>query len=358
MRDDSSGALLWGGLTIGVLLLVVASAGTRLCINNSSPSTVSALDLSDLAGLKIEKSNVVSDLLDLNYWSSVATAYRQSLAQIIPGTVLGFVNSSVEWRSWAFENMPSPPSWLRLGINWCLERQLLLLQDKVLAADNGTVAALLVKTTAASIAGYSLAILDFVSFNGVTALKTYIETGSLIAAICATFPSQLGVLYNQAFESSVTKEKRAQYLGNALAITSLMIVLAGKDGFAPKFQDALRRVGLADAWDSIKPYLSKLGRTVSARASSLTFNILEKLASRFPQGPSWMAGFTTDRIESMVGVLQRKGVSNDVIEEKISGLVQAADSAAAPDGVGEGADFVSYPVGGGSQDRRWLYSHA
>src|SRR5712691_4646396 len=107
MRDDSSGTLFWGGITIGVLVLVVASAGTRLCINNSSSSTVSALELSDLAGLKIEKSNVVSDLLDLNYWTSVGTAYRQSLAQIIPGTVLGFVNSSVEWRSWAFENMPS-----------------------------------------------------------------------------------------------------------------------------------------------------------------------------------------------------------------------------------------------------------
>jgi len=241
MRDDSSGTLFWGGITIGVLVLVVASAGTRLCINNSSPSTDSALDLSDLSSLKIEKSNVVIDLLDLNYWSSVATAYRQSLAQIIPGTVLGFVNSSVEWRSWAFVNMPSPPSWLRLGINWYLERQLLLLQDKVLAANNGTVAASLVKALAASIAGYSLAILDFVSLNGVTALKTYIETGSLIAAICATFPSQLGVLYNQTFDSSVTKERRAQYLGNALAITSLMIVLAGKDGFSPKFQDAQSR---------------------------------------------------------------------------------------------------------------------
>src|SRR2546428_9866795 len=362
MRDDSSGTLFWGVVAIGVLVLVVASAGTRLCVNNSSPSSVSALDLSDLASLKIEKSNVVSDLLDLNYWSSVATAYRQSLAQIIPGTVLGFVNSSVEWRSWAFENMPSPPSWLRLGINWYLERQLLLLQDKVLAADNGTVAALLVKTTAASIAGYSLAILDFVSFNGVTALKTYIETGSLIAAICATFPSQLGVLYNQAFDSSVTKEKRAQYLGNALAITSLMIVLAGKDGFAPKFQDALSRVGLADAWDSIKPYLAKIGSTVSARASSLTFNILEKLASRFPQGPSWMAGFTTDRIESMVEVLQKKGVPNDIIEEKISGLMQAADSASSPDGVADDADIISYSDGGGlrvkigTQNRMYLYS--
>ncbi len=362
MRDDSSGTLFWGVVAIGVLVLVVASAGTRLCINNSSPSTGSALDLSDLAGLKIEKSNVVSDLLDLNYWSSVATAYRQSLAQIIPGTVLGFVNSSVEWRSWAFVNMPSPPSWLRLGINWYLERQLLLLQDKVLAADNGTVAALLVKTTAASIAGYSFATLDYVSFNGVTALKTYVETGSLIAAICATFPSQLGVLYNQAFASSVTKERRAQYLGNALAITSLMIVLAGKDGFAPKFQDALSRVGLADAWDSIKPYLAKIGSAVSARASSLTFNILEKLARRFPQGPSWMAGFTTDRIESMVEVLHQKGVPNDVIEEKISGLMQAADSASSPDGVADGADIISYSDGGGlrvkigTQNRMYLYS--
>src|SRR5439155_1365149 len=83
---------------------------------------------------------------------------------------------------------------------------------------------------------------------------------------------------------------------------------------------------------------------------------------RFPQAPSWMAGFTTDRIESMVEVLQKKGVSNDVIEEKISGLVQAADGAAAPDGVGDGADIISYSDGGGlrvkigTQNRMYLYS--
>ena len=98
-----------------------------------------------------------------------------------------------------------------------------------------------------------------------------------------TFPGQLAQLYHLAFDSSVPQKKRAQYLGQAIAITSVMVVLSGHDQFADRLKIALDRVGLLDAWPAIKPYLAKLGTTVSAKAASLTFSVLQKIAQRFPQ---------------------------------------------------------------------------
>src|SRR5207245_2831183 len=138
-----------------------------------------------------------------------------------------------------------------------------------------------------------------------------------------------------------SREMRAQYLGNALALTTVMVLLAGKDGFTPKFQDALNRVGLADAWGTIKPYLSRLGGAVSAQASLLTFAVLEKVAQRFPQDSTWATGLTADRIESMVEVLHDKGVTNDEIQNDIRHVAQAASNSPAEDGAASVADAIS-----------------
>src|SRR5437016_8187840 len=126
-----------------------------------------------------------------------------------------------------------------------------------------------------------------------------------------------------------------------------MVVLAGKDGFAPKFQDALNRVGLADAWGTIKPYLSRIGSSVSVRASSAVFGLLETIAKRFPQDSTWATGLTADRIESMVEVLHDKGVTNDEIQNDITHVAQAASNSPAEDGAASVADAISYQDGGG-----------
>src|SRR2546422_1197493 len=218
-RDD--GTFLWGGLTAVVLIWIVISSGTRLCVSTPGTSGPSVLSLSDLSNLKMDNSTINADFLDRAYWGSVYGAYTTSVVQIIPNTVIGFFNKSAEMRSWAFENIPSPPPWLSSGIVGYMEAQLAFLRVKALAAGNSTLAALIVKSYAASVVGYPVAALDYISMNGVTAIKTYLQTGNVIAAVCATYPSQLGALYDEAFNSSVPRERRAQYLGNALAVTTL-----------------------------------------------------------------------------------------------------------------------------------------
>src|SRR2546425_8533410 len=351
MRDDSSVKLRVGAIVAIVLYLTWVWQGSNLCINLSGTSDPVGLKLTDLSNLKIDGSSATSDLLNRTYWNSVYVAYTNSLLRILPNTVIGLINSSNDWRTWSFRNIPSPPPWLSSGITQYMQEQFFFVRDKAMATNNATLAAFTIKGLATSIAGFSLAALDFVSFNGITALRTYLETGSLLAAFCATYPSQLGLLYNQAFASNVPRELRAQYLGNALALTTVMIVLAGKDGFAPKFQDALNRVGLADAWGTIKPYLSRIGSAVSARASMLTFAILEKVAQRFPQDSTWATGLTADRIDSMVEVLHDKGVTNDEIQNDITHVAQAASNSPTEDGAASVADAISYQDGGGIKVR-------
>src|SRR5207247_6270105 len=172
-------------------------------------------------------------------------------------------------------------------------------------------------------------------------------TVSAPQALCVTFPGQLAQLYHLAFESTVPQKQRAQYLGQAIAITGVMIVLSGHDQFADRLKIALDRVGLLDAWTAIKPYLAKLGTTISNRAASLTFSILQKIAQRFPQNSRWYTGLTINRIKAMSEVLREKGFTNDQIEQKIARLVQAADGAKGPDEIADDADIASYQDGGG-----------
>src|SRR5256885_11359230 len=99
-RDD--GTFLWGGLTAVVLIWIVISSGTRLCVSTPGTSGPSVLSLSDLSNLKMENSTVNADLVNLTYWGSVSTAYTTSFAQIIPNTVIGFIDKRADMLSWAF----------------------------------------------------------------------------------------------------------------------------------------------------------------------------------------------------------------------------------------------------------------
>src|SRR5712692_2280161 len=346
MRRDDETVQSWAGITLFVIIVIILSSETRLCVSTPATSDPSVLSLSDLSSLKTDNSTLDADLRDPSYWGSVSGAYTSSAVQMIPNTIIGLLDKSAEWRNWGYENIPSPPPWLSSSIVGYMEAQLAPLRGNALAAGNSTLAALMVKAYAASVVGYPIAALDYVSMNGVTAIRTYLQTGKVVAAVCATFPAQLGALYDEAFEPSVPRERRAQYLGNALAVTTFMLVLAGKDGFTPKFRDALSRVGLADAWGTIKPYLSKISGAVSARASAATFSILQTLATKFPKDSVWVTSLTSYRIETMVEVLEEKGFSKQSIEQHIQDLVRVAGDSKSVDDTANYADKVEYQDGG------------
>lgn len=141
-----------------------------------------------------------------------------------------------------------------------------------------------------------------------------------------------------------------------------MVALGGaKDGFFEKFRTVVDGAGLADAWPTIKPYLSEIGDKVSGAASTATFSILQTLAERFPQDSVWVTGLTADRIESMTEVLKGKGLPNDLIQNDIQKVAQAAGNSPTEDEGADAADTSSYHDGGSlsvkvnSENRMVLY---
>lgn len=75
-------------------------------------------------------------------------------------------------------------------------------------------------------------------------------------------------------------------------------------------------------------------------------------------------GFVSDRVDAMAEVLNEKSVSNDIIEQKIGDLIQAAGDTSSPEDIATDADSTSYDMAGGigtrvgTENRLWLYSDA
>src|SRR2546422_6650532 len=359
-RDSSDGRalLVLALIVLGAIAYRGLSPNPTFCDTNSDNP-----QRKEPASLSADPSSPTNkDLLNNSYWDAVYSSAKDTLGGLFRSTYLGLVNSSQGWRDWSLQHFPNATSWVGFRVESSIHDQMVRLRSNATRTDNAADARATVRNFLASISGYSFAGLDFFSFNGLTSLRTFFETGSAPLALCVTFPGQLAQLYHLAFESSVPQKKRAQYLGQAIAITSVMIALSGHDQFADKLKIALDRVGLLDAWPAIKPYLAKLGTTVSAKAASLTFSVLQKIAQRFPQNSPWYAGLTIDRIEAMSEVLKEQGFSDEAIEGEISKLVNMADGSANPDDVPFAADVSSYNDGGGirvkrnSENQIFLYS--
>jgi hypothetical protein len=318
-----------------------------------SPVPVAAdLILTPLDNLSLTQRNssALADLTDPAYWEEVHSSELQTYEEILPQTVIGFINSSEEWKAWALQYLPDSPSWVNTGFVAQAQSQVSALDpsssgndDNVTAVEQG------VNNFAASAAGVTLASLDFISFDGLTAMKTLFETNNPTLAACQTLPGQLAQLYESSFDPGVPQAQRADYLGRALAITSVMLLVGGKDGFADHFQTAMGTLGLGDAWPVVKGYLGDVGSRVSQGASSSMLGILQTLAGRFPQDSVWATGLTADQVDTMVNVLQSKGVPDDVIQNDIQKVAQAAGSSPAEDGAADAADDLEY-----QQDGGWL----
>jgi hypothetical protein len=353
MRDDN---YPFTRKVIGIFVIIVVISITlkifedvqvnpSACQQGGSPTD---LDLANLEFLTISVSSSSSpgqDLRNSTFWSLVGASYARNIATLLPQTVLGFVQGSEMWRNWTVQNLIDPPSWAVDGPVPALNQQFASLQAQVL--DSGSSSAALGDVTgfAADVSGFTLEALDFVTFDGLTSLKTLFETGSPELALCASFPGQLAQLYDEAFDQGVPSSARAQDLGSALAITSVMALLGGLTGFSDQFELALADSGLGGAWDTMKPSFEDLG-TISPDAANLAMAVLQRLAIRFPADIGSVAGFTLDRIDDMADVLHNDGISTDEIDQKIGSLIQAAGSASGPDDTAEDSDEISDLTGG------------
>jgi hypothetical protein len=85
-----------------------------------SPVQVAAdLVLAPLGNLSLTPGNssTLSDLTNPAYWGEVHSSELQTYEQIVPQTVIGFIESSEEWKAWAIQNLPDTPSWLDAGLS-------------------------------------------------------------------------------------------------------------------------------------------------------------------------------------------------------------------------------------------------
>ena len=233
MGDDGS---FTRSLVTGLILVLLLSAGLKVFEDlQTNPSACqqgspTSLDLANLELLSFSipsSSSPSQDLRNATFWSMVDVSYARNIATLIPQTVLGYIQSSGMWKNWTIQNMFDSPSWIDAGPIPALDRQFDTLQAEALNSTSSSTARGYVTDFAASVSGYTLAALDFVTFNGLTSLKTLFETGSTELALCASFPGQLAQLYDQALSSGVSSQDRAQALGSALAITSVMALLVG-----------------------------------------------------------------------------------------------------------------------------------
>lgn len=310
------------------------------------------------------KSAVVSELHNSSFWVMVRASAENTTQHLVQDTIIGYMDKDQEWRNWSLQYMPGAAKWADTGFGPYIDAQVGLLQARALASGNVTEAFGVLEDQVSRASSVFLAGVDFVFFNSASGLRTYLEARNATQTLCTTYASQLQQLWDQAFNPNLTEQQRARYLGQALAISTVTVALAGADGVSSKFKAGLDKVGLAESWDTVKPYLGKIGSTVSAKAAYLTFTTLEKLSNKFPQRPGWIPAFTSDRVDAMAQVLEKKGFSNVAIEQRLERLAEDVDRAKKPDDIAYQADKTSYNDGGGirmkvgSQNRLWLYSEA
>jgi len=256
-------------------------------------------------------------------------------------TIFGLMQSSKQWNDLFRENMDNPPPWLSQGLPLYLANFFAKLDADAIGAENAAAAARVMKNFTSYVAGLSAAGVDLASYNGLSALRQYLSTGSVTESAATTFPGQIYKLYSLAFNSSYPEEVRAQFLGKALAITGIVIVTAGQGGFTDKFEGMLSRLNLLEAWPKIKAYLKDIGTTSPSVAYGAAM-VLEKLASRFPETFKDASGLTAERIDTMVQVLKDKGLTADEIKGKVDEVAKVAEESNDVGSSAEAADKISY----------------
>src|SRR5437867_1803789 len=350
MRDDESLVeAAVKSLVLCFIMYLLASTWyfTFLQYRNGSSSTNTPDDMSlaGLAQLSFNDTSTNSQLRDPGFWSTVLAESGRTTTYLVHDTIFGLMQSSKQWNDLFRENMDNPPPWLSQGLPLYLANFFAKLDADAIGAENAAAAARVMKNFTSYVAGLSAAGVDLASYNGLSALRQYLSTGSVTESAATTFPGQIYKLYSLAFNSSYPEEVRAQFFGRALAITGIVIVTAGAGGFTDKFEAMLSRLNLLEAWPKIKAYLKDIGTTSPSVAYGATM-VLEKLATRFPKTVKDASGFTADRNDTMVQVLKDKGMTADEIKGKVAEVAKVAEESNDVGSSAEAADKISYDYEG------------
>ncbi len=66
--------------------------------------------LSVLASLStIASSDIAPDLAEPNFWRLTTSQWEFSLAKLLGETIVGFIDTRSDWKSWAGHRVPDPP---------------------------------------------------------------------------------------------------------------------------------------------------------------------------------------------------------------------------------------------------------
>src|SRR3989454_2826646 len=345
MRDDES--LVEAAVKMLILFFIMYLLASTWYFtflqsrNGSSTNATDDMSLAGLAQLSFNDNSTTSQLRVPGFWSTALAESGRTTTYMVHDTIIGLTQSSKQWNDLFSENMDNPPPWLSQGLPLYIANFFAKLDADAIGAGNAAAAARVMKNFTSYVAGLSAAGVDFASYNGLSALKQYLSTGSVTESAATTFPGQIYLLYSLAFNSSYPEQVRAQFFGKALAITGMVIVTAGHGHFSDKFEGMLSRLNLLKAWPKIKAYLKDMVSASPGAAYQATV-ALEALAKKFPSTFTDVAGFTSDRIDLMIQSLKDKGLRPDAIKEKVAELVRAANDANSEGDVAEAADEISY----------------
>src|ERR1700689_3812213 len=134
-------------------------------------NNLQSLDLSALDSLLSKKDSAVCrpEVSSAAYWDMVMSHWESAISGIISQTIVGLIEDSPAWANWAMQSIPGPLPWELGGPTLLptLRMHIKELQRHVMSQSSPQEARAVISRFATSISTYTLASLDFVSFNGI-----------------------------------------------------------------------------------------------------------------------------------------------------------------------------------------------
>lgn len=183
---------------------------------------------------------LASDLVDPEFRGIAFEEASRTFFTILPETVIGLVHEVEYWKNWA--------SWQSGGPYQGNDP----IAGAFIAAGDYT-------------HGIELTVADYLTFGGVSAVVTYVETRDLPLAIGQTFPGQYCQLLAIAIDGTKDKAIRARALGIAIGIAAFIIVVHELGGpIANEMGEAF-----GDAWPEVKGAIGRIADRAPEAAKAI-----------------------------------------------------------------------------------------